>query len=711
MFLNEIEAKRMLKEAEISVADSYLADRKEEAVVLSKQLGYPIVLKIASPDVVHKSDVGGVKVGLKTAAQVGKAYDEIINNVKQKSPTARINGVSVQHMAPQGVEVIIGMIRDSLFGSTLMFGMGGVFVELLKDVSFRVTPVSEKDAAEMIREIKGYKLLTGLRGQPSVNIWALEDLLVKVSQFVETHPQVRELDLNPVFVYPTGAIAVDARINIDNEAKSQTSSQPNPNLGKLETLFYPQSVAVVGASNNPTSRGYDFMQHLLNFKYLGEIYPISLKSPEIMGLKAYPSLESIPEKVDHVIYTIGLENLPIILDSAAKKGVKSIHIFSARGAETGRADAKALELEIKQKAQEYGIRLLGPNCMGIYCPESGFSFCGDFLKEAGDVGAMIQSGGSSTDISRYGALRGLRFSKLISYGNALDINEMDLLKYLADDPRTKIIIAFIEGLRGKGREFLKLIKYTTQKKPFIVCKGGLSQAGARTAMSHTASLAGSSAVWNNAIRQAGGIPVRDIDDLVNVAVAFNFLPPIKGRRMGTGGSGGGRNTVSVDEWESKGFEIVPLPQEIREEFKKRGALLWDCLDNPADRSITVPGDPFTVPALLLEMAKDPNFDFICANIAADDHPYNRETFVDWISSNVEGYIKLHKESPKPFFTIFSERPLSTPDMSHWFWGETAHLRARLIEEKIACFPCVDKAAEAINELIWYYERRKSLDTK
>jgi acyl-CoA synthetase (NDP forming) len=479
--------------------------------------------------------------------------------------------------------------------------------------------------------------------------------------------------------------------------------QPHPSA--LDFLFYPKSVAVAGASNNPASRGFDFMQHLLNFGYKGQIYPINLKSPEVMGLKAYPSIENIPDTVEHVIYCIGLENLPAFLDSCSHKGVKSIHVFSARGAETGRADAKELEAEIKIKARHYGIRLLGPNCMGVYCPESGFSFCSDFSKESGGIGALIQSGGSSTDVARYGALRGLKFSKLISYGNALDINETDLLRYLANDPKTKVIVAFIEGLRGDGREFLELVRETTRKKPFIVCKGGLSRAGARATMSHTASLAGSSKVWNTAIRQAGGIPVKDIDDLVNVAAAFSLVVPPLGRRIGTGGSGGGRNTVSVDEWEEAGFEVIPLPQSIREEFKRRGAMMWDCLDNPADRSISVPGDPFTVPALLLEMAKDPNFDFICANVAADDHPYNKETFVDWISSTFEGYLQLPKQTQKPFFLIISDRPLGTADLEHWLWREVARFRSRAIEEKIAFFPSVEKAAQAMNELINYYQRK------
>jgi acyl-CoA synthetase (NDP forming) len=213
--LTEVESKELLKKSGIPVVEAKLARSKKEAVSISKEMGFPVVLKISSPDVVHKSDSGGVKLGLANATEVGKAYNEIISSVKQAYPKAQIEGVSVQSMAPSGVEVIVGMSKDPQFGPVLMFGLGGILVEVLKDISFRIVPVTARDAREMIREIKGYPVLEGYRGQKPVSIQALEKLIVKVSQFVEKNPQIRELDLNPIFAYPDKAVAVDARIILE----------------------------------------------------------------------------------------------------------------------------------------------------------------------------------------------------------------------------------------------------------------------------------------------------------------------------------------------------------------------------------------------------------------------------------------------------------------------------------------------------------------
>ena len=213
--LTEVESKELLKKAGIPVVEAKLARSKQEAISISREMGFPVVLKISSPDVVHKSDSGGVKLGLTNATQVGKAYSQIMSSLKQAYPQAQIDGVSVQAMAPPGVEVIVGMSKDAQFGPVLMFGLGGILVEILKDVSFRIVPVTERDAREMVKEIKGYPVLQGYRGQKPASIPALEQLIVKVSQFVEKNPQIKELDLNPIFAYPDKAVAVDARIILE----------------------------------------------------------------------------------------------------------------------------------------------------------------------------------------------------------------------------------------------------------------------------------------------------------------------------------------------------------------------------------------------------------------------------------------------------------------------------------------------------------------
>jgi len=212
--LNEVEAKSLLKDAGVSVANTTLATSAAEAQAQAEAAGYPVVLKVVSPDIAHKSDVGGVKLNLKDKEAVAAAYDEIVANSKKAVANARIAGVAVQHMAPQGTEVIVGMTTDPQFGPVLMFGLGGIMVEVLKDVSFRLVPLADKDADQMIGEIKGRPVLEGVRGQPASDIKALKQTILKVSEFVEKHPEVRELDLNPVFAYPDGAMAVDARIVI-----------------------------------------------------------------------------------------------------------------------------------------------------------------------------------------------------------------------------------------------------------------------------------------------------------------------------------------------------------------------------------------------------------------------------------------------------------------------------------------------------------------
>ena len=210
--LTEVEAKQVLEQAGVPVSPARLATTKEDAVKMASELGDPIVLKIVSPQITHKSDVGGVALGLSSAEEVGAAFERVVANAKKASPKATIDGVAVQRMERQGTEVIVGMTTDPQFGPVMMFGLGGIMVEILKDVAFRVVPINERDARQMIHEIKGYPVLEGFRGHDPADVAKLQELLLKVSTFIEANPEVAELDLNPVFAYKDGAIAVDARI-------------------------------------------------------------------------------------------------------------------------------------------------------------------------------------------------------------------------------------------------------------------------------------------------------------------------------------------------------------------------------------------------------------------------------------------------------------------------------------------------------------------
>ena len=222
--LTEVESKHVLHEAGIPVALSVLARDAKEAVKAAEKTGFPVVLKVVSPDIAHKSDVGGVRLGLESKEDVEEAFDEIMDAVKAAQPDARIEGVAVQNMAPPGTEVIVGMSKDPQFGPVMMFGLGGILVEVLKDVAFRIVPLEPKDTRQMVREIKGFPVLEGVRGQPSADLAALENLILKLSDFIEDHPEIEELDLNPVFAYPDGVLAVDARIVVGG---GQGSAQTN----------------------------------------------------------------------------------------------------------------------------------------------------------------------------------------------------------------------------------------------------------------------------------------------------------------------------------------------------------------------------------------------------------------------------------------------------------------------------------------------------
>jgi acyl-CoA synthetase (NDP forming) len=468
----------------------------------------------------------------------------------------------------------------------------------------------------------------------------------------------------------------------------------------LEEILHPKSIAVVGASSS--GRGAGFLSPLLEFGFKGKLYPVNPKYPEVNGLKAYPTLRDIPDTVDYVISVVPAREVPKMLEDAANKGAKGVHLFTARFAETGRPQAAQLEQEILKLAKKLGIRLIGPNCMGVYYPAEGISFQEEFPKQSGPVALISQSGNVAGDIIHNAARRGILFSKAISYGNAIDLNECDYLEYFAQDPETRIILVYIEGAKD-GKRFFNILRRTAPIKPVVIIKGGKGQAGGRATMSHTASLAGSLQILEAMVAQAGAVYVDTIDELIDLAVAFRFLPPIRGKRVGVAGGAGGASVLAADECERAGLEVIPLPPEFREEMRNQGISIWDWLSNPADMSIRE-SDDFSMAVIMEMMAKNPNFDLL---IAIMGHMHRRFLGADLtIDKYLNEQYGLNLCRTKPYLSVVPDASLGINEWDSWEWKMLCELRTRLIEENVPFYPSIGRAANAANKMIDYYRKRE-----
>ncbi|MGA8849673.1 MAG: CoA-binding protein [Dehalococcoidia bacterium] len=326
-----------------------------------------------------------------------------------------------------------------------------------------------------------------------------------------------------------------------------------------------------------------FLEGLTEIEFDRPLYLINPKGGEINGHKIYTSLKDVPGNIDYVIGLVNAQVAPKLVEECAEKGVRAIHFCTAGFSETGEEQGIKLESELVEAARRKRIRIIGPNCMGIYCPQSRLSFSPAFPKESGPVGVISQSGGNSIYLVRQAALRGIRFSKLISYGNACDINENDLLEYLANDADTKIIALYIEGLKD-GKRFRRALQEVTKGKTVILLKGGTSEGGARAVAGHTAALAGSRATWDALCKQLGIISVSSIEEIVDVLVTLLFLPPPRGRNAVLFGAGGGASVLITDEFENRGLKVPPLPPEIVAQIREFTPIAGNILRNPVDYS-------------------------------------------------------------------------------------------------------------------------------
>ena len=434
---------------------SFISQSPTDAIRIAQKLGYPVALKIKSLDILHKTDIGGVRLGLMTSKEVESAYLEIIENVKTHFPNASIEGIEVQEMIKDGIEVIIGLFNDPNFGMTIMFGLGGVFTELLKDVSFRVLPINSRDAKTMLTEIKGNRILNGYRNMRPVSEEMLIDLLLTISDKGYFYKdELEAVDLNPIMVWENQYRVIDAKFIPKTNKVNELFSQP-PNTLHLEKFFNPRSIAVIGASNTIGKVGNGVFDSLVNGEYKGKVFPVNPNNDFVMGKKSYPSLTSVPEPIDLAVMSTDISYVPSILNECKTKNINNMIIISGGGKELGGNKIK-LESDIKNQAKENNVRIIGPNCTGVF---DGRSRIDTFFQSKermlrpkdGLVGFMTQSGAVGAAFLEDAHAFGVRH--YVSYGNRVDVDEADLLALWGNDPEIKVIGLYVEGFED-GRKFV-----------------------------------------------------------------------------------------------------------------------------------------------------------------------------------------------------------------------------------------------------------------
>jgi len=472
----------------------------------------------------------------------------------------------------------------------------------------------------------------------------------------------------------------------------------------LDAVFYPKSVAVIGASSDPEKEKLWWVGRQLAFNYEGKIYPINPKATEILGFKAYPSVKDVPDEIDYVIFNVPAKLVPGLLQECVEKGAKVVHIFSAGFAETGREDRKRLQQQIVDIIKKGHTRVIGPNCMGTYSPEGRITFNPGFSREIGTVGMASQSGAVLTNLVPYANTRGILFNKIVSFGNAVDLDATELLDYYADDPGVKVVATYVEGVHD-GRAFMKAVeKCIKNRKPVVVLKGGMTKGGSGASASHTGSLAGSAEVWKSLFKQTGAIEVETFDELIEQLVAtlyFRYGPLLKGRRVGILARGGGPGVVATDTLERAGLFVPALTTETRSHLEKlTPADAGSSIRNPVEIGVGAYGLSENFAEGIRRVCDDPNVDMLMVQISAHAYAHMGVGSGEMMTA-AKVLIDTAKTLPKPVVAI-------------WTAGGTVEaiepaLKAREVTLKsgLPTFANIETAAKAISKLIQYYEHTQA----
>jgi len=573
--LNEHESKQLLAAYGVPVVQEAVARDALQAVELAHSLGYPVVLKGLGSTLLHKTERGLVHLNLSTKAAVERAVHAIARGAGDE-----LEGILVQPMLTGKREFVAGLSRDAVFGPVVMFGVGGIFTEALGDYSLRIAPLSTYDAREQIAEIKAQRLLGAFRGEQAPEIEVLVSTLLGLSQLAFEYPEVAEVDINPLIVASSGEVrAADALVVLGPPAQGRPVPPPIDPLD-IRNLFYPRSIAFIGASGTLSKWGHMLVVHTINGGYPGEIFLVNSKGGTIAGRQVYQSIEDVPHSVDLAVVTIPAEHVLELLPRLKAKGIRYVLLITSGFAETG-TEGRRLQEELVALAHQEGLIILGPNTMGISNPHLNLHCTGSPVRpKPGGTAVVAQSGNMGVQMLGFAEEQGIGIRGFCGSGNEAMVTVEDFLDGFEIDDVTRIVILYVEGVRD-GRRFFESACRLGRKKPIVLLKGGQSEAGSRAAASHTGAMTSDVRVFDAVCRQSGIVKVDQSMDLLDLAAAFSSLPLPQGKRVSIMTLGGGWGVITADLCARHGLSIATLTGDLIARFDKILPSYWS-RSNPVD---------------------------------------------------------------------------------------------------------------------------------
>jgi acyl-CoA synthetase (NDP forming) len=591
--LNEKEAKDLLKAYGIpTVAEEAAADAAG-AVAAARRLGFPVVLKGLGRSLLHKTEAGLVHLNLADAEAVARAAASVCAAAGEG-----LEGFLIQPMLAGRREFMAGLIRDPHFGPVVMFGVGGVLTEAIRDVVYRVAPLSEEDAGDMFAEIRAAKLLDAFRGEPAVDRAQLTRTLLGLALIGLEHPEISEIDINPLLVSRDGSVrAVDALVV--RGASSVVATPPPVAPEAIGAVFYPRSIAFVGASGQFGKWGHTLLVNTVYGGFSGEIHLVNPRGGTIAGRPVYRSVREIPGAVDLAVVTVPAEKVLDLVPELAEKGIGKMLLITSGFGETGEG-GKSLEKELVRLARAAGILILGPNTMGICNPHIRFYCTGSpAMPEPGSTAIVSQSGNMGVQLLSFAEQQGIGIRGFCGSGNEAMMTIEDYLDGLEIDDLTQTVMLYVESVKN-GRRFFEAAQRVGRKKPIVLLKGGRSQAGNRAASSHTGAMTSDAVVFDAVCRQAGVVTVGEPMELLDLAAAFSALPLPQGNRVAIMTLGGGWGVITADLCSQFGLEVPELSPALLEKFDGMLPDYWS-RSNPID--LVGERDPYLPLTVMEELLK------------------------------------------------------------------------------------------------------------